>query len=122
MSGHDQHTHDNSEHLSHPSGYDKHEVSVLGIALVALGSIVFLVVSGALLDTYYVLEREKIAYEQTLKPRDERLITLRSQEDKRLSGYGYADTTKVMAHIPIDSAIQQVVQEYQAKQAGETAR
>lgn len=122
MSGHDQHSHGDSGHPSHPSGYDKHEVSVLGIALVALGSIVFLVVSGALLDTYYVMEREKIAYEQTLKPRDERLLSLRAQENSRMHGYGYADTTKVMAHIPIDSAIQQVVQEYQAKQSGENAR
>lgn len=122
MSGSDQHSHGDAGHPSHPSGYDKHEVSVLGIALVALGSIIFLVVSGALLDTYYVMEREKIAYEQTLKPRDERLITLRSQEEKRMHGYGYADTTKVMAHIPVDSAIQEVLKEYQAKQAGETTR
>lgn len=109
MSAHEQ-GHD-SDQMTNPSGYDKHDVSVLGITLVAIGSIIFLVISGALLDTNYVFEREKISQEQTLKPRDPRWTTLHEQEVKRMNSYGYADTLKVMAHIPIDSAMELVLKE-----------
>ncbi len=100
MSAHDTQTHGNSS-----AGYEKRDVNVPMVGLIALAVIVILIVLSVAVEQYFVVSRERDYYEMVLKPENPQLIELRSAEEQRLHSYQLVDTVKGIWRIPIDSAV-----------------
>lgn len=93
-----------SDHLPpHPVGYDKHDVNIPLVVVSTIVSILFVVVSAIVLDTYFIWTDESIKKKDAVVI-DERLIRLREQEAAALTSYGTADTIGVHYRIPIAAA------------------
>lgn len=100
MSAHDVQPHGNSS-----TGYEKRDVNVLLVGLVALAVIVVVVVLSLIVEQFFEVSRERDYYEMVLKPENPQLIELHASEEARLHSYKLIDPAKGVWQIPIDSAI-----------------
>ncbi len=75
-----------------------------------LTAIVFFGSAMALPGLFYRYT-DRVRREMTVAGPSPELAKLRAQEDKRLGGYGFVDKEKQIVHIPIDVAMQKVVEE-----------
>jgi hypothetical protein len=62
-----------------------------------------------------VIEKEKTVYEQTLKPGSVLLEELQAKENQVLTSYALIDSTRGIYQIPIDRAMEVLVQEQRLK-------
>lgn len=93
------------------AGFDADEPSTRGILvfLVAMVAIFVAVVVGV--TYYYKSTLERAEYEKVLAPPSQQLGELRAREDWNLSHYGYVDKAKGQVRIPVDRAMELLVQE-----------
>lgn len=107
-----------SDHGHHDDGHGGHgDVAVepsglpnLSIAgFVGLTGLVFFVSAASLPSLFYRIVDHMRDEQQHGRTTD--LSTLRSHETKRLTTYGYVDKAKGVVHIPIDVAMQKVVED-----------
>lgn len=85
------------------------------IALLLIVSCVVLVVTVVFAQWFYDLTRDvKAGQLQNLK--FEQVETLRADEDKKLTGYRYADKEKTVVQIPVERAMQLIAEEAKSGQ------
>lgn len=92
-------------------GYEKRDINVLKVIGAALAVLVILITLVVLLGDFFMAEKEKVVYEQTLKPESSLLHELRAKENETLSTYKLLDSTAGTYQIPIERAMQLVVDE-----------
>lgn len=93
------------------AGYEKSDVNIKQVTLVGLAITLFIVVSLIFLNEYFLIEKERVVYEEVLKPQSVTLQELHAREDSVLNGYHLIDTTKGIYSIPLDSAIELYLKE-----------
>ena len=106
------HEHDHGH--GHEGGHGEVAVEESGLpnlsiaGFVGLTALVFFT-SAATLPSLFFRIVDHMKGEQTVKSSD--LATLRAYEIDRLSTYGYVDQGKGVVHIPIDVAMQKVIED-----------
>jgi hypothetical protein len=101
-----------SPHTEHGSGgYEKKDVNVKAVLLVAAVIVVVIVISVLGVNQFVIYEKEKSAYEIRLKPDNPQLLELQAHEDSVLTSYKLLDTVKGYYQIPIDQAMDRVAKE-----------
>jgi len=98
-----------------PAGYEKKDVSVAAIVTGSVFTIVLVVIFIVLLDSYFVINKEKYIYENVLSVKSPDLDEIRKAEDLMLNYYGIINDDKGIYQIPINQAMQIVVEEYAKK-------
>ncbi|MEZ4704913.1 MAG: hypothetical protein R3A11_06980 [Bdellovibrionota bacterium] len=93
------------------NGYEKRDVNVMKVMLVAIGPALFIVLSLIGLDQFFTISSQKLYYQKVLKPEATDYVELRNQEAKQLENYDVLDTTKGIYQIPIERAKQLLVNE-----------
>lgn len=86
------------------AGYEKKDINVKKSVIVGLLIVLFIVVSLIGVNELFTYEKEKIIYNQVLKPESISLKELKAREDSILTSYELVDTVKQYYRIPLDSA------------------
>lgn len=95
----------------HPSsGYEKRDTHALKIAGVAILSIVILGGIIIMLDQFFVFTKEDIVAE-SLKSESPELREIRARDHALLNSYAVVDSSKGVYRIPIERAMQLMVEE-----------
>ncbi len=93
------------------SGYEKQDVSVRPVIIVAIATILIVSISAILLNEYFVVTTEELIFEAVLEPESPDLIELRASEQVELTTYQLIDTSENRWRIPVDSAIRLLIEE-----------
>jgi hypothetical protein len=92
-------------------GYEKRDVNIKVLFLVAAVIVTAIVLSLIGLNEYFFAVKEEVVYENVLKPESETLRKLRAKEDEILGSYQLIDSVQGVYRIPIERAMELVVQE-----------
>lgn len=98
-------------------GYDKKDVNVRVVLLVS--AVIVVIVAGSLVwvDQWVTRMNEQAVYENMLKPENPLLLELRTREAAELGRYRVLDSTGQVYQIPIDRAMEVVIEQYTSSQA-----
>jgi len=97
---------DNSNTTNRNDGYDRQDINVRFVAAVTCLVVVVIAVAVFVLYKYFLYQKERQVFEQTLRPQSEKLLELRARETELLTTYGVNDSVYGVLRIPIDSAIE----------------
>jgi hypothetical protein len=92
-------------------GFDRTEPRSGWVAISAVVMVVTLLLIIGAVTFYYDWIAEKEVYEQQLKPVAQDLIDLRNRDDWNLHHYGYIDKSAGVVRLPIDRAMDLVIEE-----------
>ena len=98
--------------MAETGGYEKKDVSVKIVVIVAVLSMLLLTVFIFLLDDYFVYTSQQELYARELSVPSQQLLQLHQQEAKALNSYKLLDAKNGIYQIPIGQAMQQIVKEY----------
>lgn len=87
-------------------GYEKSDVNVLKVAAAFLVCTIMVVLFFVGLDQYFVISKEKMYYNQVLKPESLELKELHQKEFQTLTNYKVIDNARGTYQIPIDRAME----------------
>ncbi|MGH9627508.1 MAG: hypothetical protein ACRD7E_03980 [Bryobacteraceae bacterium] len=99
------------DHTGHPHGFDTSEPKSGFIALFGIGTVITLVVTVLAIQFYFDRYKEHQVYIQVLAPEGQQLKDLRAREDAHLHSYGYSDREKGLVRLPIERAIELLIEE-----------
>jgi len=105
-----------SSHVEHPSGYEKSDISLSQVLLVATVGIAVLVICIIGVNEWFIMERESETQRVVLGPENPALIALRAQENEALLSYKMIDTATGSVRIPVERAMELLAEEYHARQ------
>jgi hypothetical protein len=95
----------------HPRNYDHSEPRSRMIAIYMAATVVFLVFIGIAIQAYYELTYNNEEYQRVLSQDNWTLRDLRNKEQWELTHYGYVEKEKGTVRIPIDQAMQLILQD-----------
>ncbi len=87
------------------SGYEKQDVNILKLSLIALVCLIILIASASWVWTYFARVSEETIYQFQLKPGSLTLDQLHAREDSVLTGYRILNADSGKYQIPVDSAM-----------------
>ena len=93
------------------SGYEKRDVSVKGLIGGTVAIVLIIVVFIVLLRDYFLVNVENALYNESIIPSAE-LQEIRKSATDLISNYAVLDKEKGIYQIPIDRAMELVVQDY----------
>ncbi len=96
--------------MSNAVSYEKSDVNVKVMSIVAVLLVLLIASFVILLNDYFVYNVEKVELREEL-PNPE-LVKIQQAEEAELSGYGIVDKEKGIYKIPIDQAMKVVISEY----------
>jgi hypothetical protein len=109
---------DHSSSAGHGDAHGHGEVAVEESSLSNTGILTFCVLtaltffgSAAALPGLFYRYTDYVRREMTVAGAGPELAKLRAEEEKRLGSYGFVDKDKQIVHIPIDVAMQKVIEE-----------
>jgi hypothetical protein len=91
--------------------YEKRDVNLFFIFGISALTIIVLVIIVIFLMNYFMGYKEEIVYEKQLKPESVDLKTLKMQEMEVLSTYKILDPEKGVYQIPVERAMELLVEE-----------
>lgn len=98
-------------HFTNPKGYEKRDVNVRMIGIIALLSVALIVFFVINLNDFFLSMHEKVVHEQVLSPLSDDLLKLRVEEEKILNSYALIDTVNMKYRIPLERAMELVAAE-----------
>jgi len=98
--------------MAETNGYEKRDINVKAIVVVAILSVLLLVAFVVLLDDYFVYTSQKELYTRELSVPSKDLLQLNKKENEELHSYKLLDQQKGIYQIPIDRAMQLVISRY----------
>ncbi len=98
--------------MAETSGYEKKDVSVKVVVIVAILSALLLVAFVVLLDDYFVYTSQKDLYARELSVPSKQLEELHQHEKEALNSYKIVDQKKGIYQIPIDRAMKLTIAKY----------
>jgi hypothetical protein len=101
---------ENRENYEKP-GYEKRDVNVKKLVLWGIVGIVIVVISLVALTEYFLITKEDYYYQAVEKPRSQELMELRERETEELYSYELLDEEKGIYRIPIERAMELIVEE-----------
>ncbi|MFH2036311.1 MAG: hypothetical protein ABIJ45_07910 [Candidatus Zixiibacteriota bacterium] len=99
-----------NDNSTNNNGYEKKDINPKKIFLTLSISVLFVIVTVIFIIDYYGQLKQKVYYEQVLKPQSEALIKLHEREEDELHSYKLIDSASGIYRIPIDSAIKYMVE------------
>ncbi len=93
------------------NGYEKRDLNLKWVAGIAILSIIVLVVFLVLLDSFFVVEREAQVYDSVLNSSAKDYKEIMARDTQILNSYGYVDKAKGIVHIPVERAMELLVEE-----------
>ena len=105
----------NKQTKDEKSGYEKSDINLKIISVYVILSIVVIVSFIIILSDYFVVEKEEIVSEIVLQPVSEELQKLHKTENEILTTYGVVDSVNSIYRIPIDRAMQILVEQSSQK-------
>ena len=102
----------NGHHGDNPSGYEKSDVDVKGVAIFSLATIAFIVVCLIGLNDYFMIAKETEYYESFLKPESTELRQMQAEENAVLTSYGVVDKNKGVYRVPVEHAMKLMAEEH----------
>ena len=103
--------HENPNPATETTGYEKKDVNVKMVLLVAAVIIILIVVFIIRINSLYMLTQQEIIQTSQLKPQSAALRDLRAHEDEVLNSYKLLDASTGKYQIPIDRAMELVAAE-----------
>lgn len=101
-----------SENYSNPDpGYETRDVNVRKVAILVVMGIIVLAAILVALDLYFSYSVEREIYEMVLKPESKALKEIRQRDQLILNSYGKSNSLEGVYHIPIDSAMQDMLRD-----------
>ena len=97
------------------SAYEKKDINPLKVIGFSAIGIALLAVILVILRDYFMVEKEAMYYETTLKPVSTELRDIRARETNILNNYKLLDPQKGIYQIPIERAMQLIAEESFAK-------
>ena len=97
------------------AGFETTEPRSGAIALVGAGIVILLVLVIVGVEAYYDRVRDQQIFVKQLQPVSEDLKALRAREDTDLNSYRYIDRAKGAVRLPINRAVDLLVEEAHAK-------
>jgi hypothetical protein len=92
-------------------GYDRDEPSAGAIAGFAIGSLILLVLTIGAIQQYFDHIWSQAVYEKVLAPPSEQLKEVRGRDDWNLTHYMYMDKPSGQVRIPVDRAMELILQD-----------
>ncbi len=92
-------------------GFDRDEPSAGAIAGFAIGSLILLVLTIGAIQQYFDHIWNEAVYEKVLAPPSELLHQVRGRDDWNLTHYMYMDKASGQVRIPVDRAMELVLQD-----------
>jgi hypothetical protein len=92
-------------------GFDRDEPSAGAIALFAVGSLFLLVLTILAIQQYFDHIWNEAVYEKVLAPPSEQLKEVRGRDDWNLTHYMYMDKAAGQVRIPVDRAMELILQD-----------
>jgi hypothetical protein len=92
-------------------GFDRDEPSASAIAMFAIGSLVLLVLTIVAIQQYFQHIWDQAVYEKILAPPSEQLREVRGRDDWNLTHYMYMDKASGVVRIPVDRAMDLMLQD-----------
>lgn len=92
-------------------GFDRAEPSAKAIAAFAIGSLLLLVLTIGAIQQYFDHIWNEAVYEKILAPPSELLHEVRGRDDWNLTHYMYLDKASGQVRIPVDRAMELVLQD-----------
>ncbi len=96
--------------MSNAVSYEKSDVNVKVMGIVATLLVILIAGFVILLDDYFVYNVEKVELREALP--NPQLLEIQKAEEAELNGYGIIDKEKGLYKIPIDQAMKAVISEY----------
>ena len=93
------------------AGYEKRDVKLVSLAVVSIIMIFVVIVTVIFLFDYFIAVKEEMIYNIDLKQESKELIELVTQENEILSSYKIFDAENGIYYIPIEKAMQLLVEE-----------
>ncbi len=93
------------------SGYETRDVNVVKVTAFIILGIIALAAILVSLDVYFTYAAEREYYEMVLKPESRILLEIRQRDSTILNSYGVLNGDSGVYHIPIDSAMKQMLAE-----------
>jgi hypothetical protein len=90
----------------HPSGYEKRDTSIRSILVATVVTVLVLVIAIVILYDYFIVTKEAVIYDQSLRPESEELIKVRQAEDSILNSYELIDPANRTYRVPISRAME----------------
>jgi hypothetical protein len=101
------------------AGYETRDASSRGIAIGMVIGVIVIVISIIGVREFYITTREQIRQENVLSRMDPRLRELQNRETRILTSYEWVDSTKGIVRIPVERAMELMVEEaYRERQSG----
>jgi hypothetical protein len=97
------------------TGFETSEPRTGLIALIGFAMVVLLAVTIMGVEAYYDHVRDQQIFVKQLEPVSDDLRALRAREDTDLNSYRYIDRAKGVVRLPIDRAMDLLVEESHAK-------
>ncbi len=98
------------------TGYEKKDLNVRMVLLVAVIIIIVLVIFVTWIDSLYQITREETIQTNVLAPQSDTLLNLRAHEDEVLNNYKLLDPATGKYQIPVDRAMELLAERaYQAQ-------
>lgn len=93
------------------AGYEKSDASVRGIVIGLIAGVVVVTVAIIGIQQFYIHTREQVVQENVLSRFDPRIRALHAEETRILTSYGRVDGEPGYVRIPIDRAMELMVEE-----------
>ena len=98
------------------AGYEKKDVSIKALTIGILATVLLIVAFVVLLRGYFIINYEKSLTEERINNPSKELIEIVEKDKKLLSNYSVLDADKGVYQVPIEKAMELVVQEYKSRQ------
>jgi hypothetical protein len=92
-------------------GYERSDIDIRQTVWWSVIIILLIAVSLVFLWEYFISVREELYYDSVLKPESSKLREVRAHEEELLTSYAVVDSTTGAYRIPIERAIQLIVEE-----------
>ena len=103
------------------AGYEKSDTRGSRVFFGLILAVVLLVLIIVGLNIFYNMTEDEIVYENVLSQKNPRLQELRAEETKKLTSYAWVDSSKGIVRIPVDRAMELMVNEAYTKRTGHSS-
>ena len=92
-------------------GYEKKDVNVVWITTIALLVIALVATFAVVLNEYFLITKERLIYENVLKPERADIRELRARETEALNSYKVLTAVSIRYQIPVSRAMELMAEE-----------
>ncbi len=92
------------------TGYEKKDINLRTIFITIIVSVTLLLIFFVWSWNYFKTTKDKIVYENVLKPESPLLKEVRQREDQILHSYGVVDAEQGKYRIPIERAMERLLE------------